>query len=229
MEAIKAQLKELADPADAQFLQGYFRTGPGQYGEGDRFLGIRVPVLRKIARGFKDLPIDGIVELLADPYHEVRMVAVLIMVHQAGRGRAEEMYHLYLRHTHRINNWDLVDVSAPHIVGSYLYQRDHGPLYELARFSSLWERRISIIATQYFIKQGHYKTTLEISQLLLNDENDLIHKAVGWMLREVGKRDRSLLEDFLGEHYRGMPRTMLRYAIEKFPEDLRQAYLHGRV
>jgi 3-methyladenine DNA glycosylase AlkD len=229
---VLARLQQLGDAEDARFLQGYFRTGPGEYGEGDRFLGIRVPVLRTLVREHRGMPLEQVAELLRSPWHEARLLAVLLLADAYGRGDAqarEAVYRLYLDSTRWINNWDLVDSSAPHVVGAHLEGRDRGVLEELARSESLWERRIAILATQHFIRRGDFGTTLRIAELLVHDGHDLIHKALGWMLREVANRDRATAEAFLRRHLAGMPRTMLRYAIEKFPPDLRQRYLRGDV
>lgn len=229
---IKAELKSLADPRQAVILQRFFKTGPGEYGEGDRFLGIKVPVLRQLARRHLDLPLNQVARLLTTQIHEQRLVALLILTCQfptAGGDGQVAIYHFYMDHTRWINNWDLVDLSAPKIVGAYLMAGDKAPLYGLARSGSLWERRIAIVSTSCFIREGHFEDTLAIAQLLRHDAHDLIHKAVGWMLREVGKQDQQLLEAFLKERYQDMPRTMLRYAIERLPEPRRQDYLKGRI
>ena len=209
-----------------------FQNGPGEYGEGDLFRGIRVPVLRKLANKYKQATVSDAEQLLQSPFHEDRLLALLILVQLYRRGDAAQrqaIYKLYLANTKFINNWDLVDSSAAGIVGAFLHERDKTPLTRLAQSVVLWERRIAIIATSYFIKQGQFDETLRIAELLVNDSEDLIHKATGWMLREVGNRDRATEEVFLRRHYRHMPRTMLRYAIEKFPEPERQAYLKGTI
>jgi 3-methyladenine DNA glycosylase AlkD len=225
---ITKQLKALGNKTAAEHAQRFFKTGPGQYGEGDIFLGIRVPILRKLAKEHRDISLDAAVELLQSPFHEVRLLALLILVLQYERGGNEKaIYQAYLANTHRINNWDLVDVTAAQIVGAYLSKQDHKPLYRLAKSKSLWERRIAIIATFYFIRRNQFDDTLAIADILLNDQEDLMHKAVGWMLREVGKRDLKTEEDFLLPRYKQMPRTTLRYAIERFPEIKRLAYLKG--
>ncbi|MEM7583899.1 MAG: DNA alkylation repair protein [Acidobacteriota bacterium] len=227
---VRRALKELADPRIAEHSQRFFKTGKGEYGEGDRFLGIRVPVLRKQVVAFKDLPLSATWQLLESPWHEERLFALLMLVRKFSRGddaTQTAIYRRYLESTPRINNWDLVDSSAHQIVGGYLKSRDRQPLYELARSSSLWERRIAIIATYRYIKSDDFTDTLKLAALLRDDPEDLIHKAVGWMLREVGKRDGGVERAFLAQHYRDMPRTMLRYAIEKFPAEERQAYLRG--
>ena len=232
IESIRARVRELADPEHARVLQGYFKTGPGEYAEGDVFAGIRIPVLRKLAREHADLPLEEAAELLRSPVHEERLLALLILVRAFQRGTAErrrEIHDLYLAHTRFVDNWDLVDSSAEHLVGAQLWEGDRSPLERLARSDSLWERRIAIIATFHFIRRGDFCDTLRVAEVLLGDRHDLIHKAVGWMLREVGKRDQPAEEAFLRAHHRTMPRTMLRYAIEKFPEPLRQAYLRGEM
>jgi 3-methyladenine DNA glycosylase AlkD len=228
---IQARLRSLGNPKDAAFLGGFFKTGPGQYGEGDVFIGVRVPVIRKVAKEFKGLPLVQVERLLHSPIHEERLAALVILVLQADRADAnarKAIYDLYLSNTEYINNWDLVDLSAPQIVGVYLADRSRKPLYRLAKSSWLWDRRISILATFHFIRQGDFNDSLKIAEMLLGDDQDLIHKAVGWMLREVGKRDIAALEGFLKQHCLVMPRTMLRYAIEKFPEKKRQAYLGAK-
>jgi 3-methyladenine DNA glycosylase AlkD len=232
VQSIQDELAALGDPQVAEHSQRYFKTGPGEYGEGDRFRGIRVPVLRKLAQRHKAIRLADVETLLHSPFHEDRLLALLILVRQFGRVGSqaqEKIYNLYLSNTRYINNWDLVDSSAGYIVGAYLLDRDRSPLVELARSSLLWERRIAIMATSYFIGQNQFAETLKIARVLLTDREDLIHKAVGWMLREIGQRDQATEEAFLREHYRQMPRTMLRYAIEKFPEPQRQAYLKGLI
>ena len=227
---IDKRIRTLADPAIAEHSQRFFKTGPGEYGEGDRFRGIRVPVLRKLAREFKSLSLEETIKLLHSKWHEQRLLALLMMVNQFARADEvgkKEVYSAYLENMAWINNWDLVDTTCMHIVGGWLYPRKRTVLYDLAQSDVLWERRIAIIASFYFIKQGDFSDTLKLSRQLLNDSHDLMHKAVGWMLREVGKRDLKEEEQFLKEYYNDMPRTMLRYAIEKFPEDRRQAYLRG--
>ncbi len=229
---LQTRLDRLASPQDAVFLQRFFKTGPGEYGEGDRFLGIRVPVLRKLAREARDLPLNQAVRLLHSPLHETRMLALLILANRMPRAADDvrrDIYDCYLDNTAHINNWDLVDVTSPHVVGAYLADRDRQVLDRLARSESLWERRIAIVSTHWFIRHGEFADTVRIAGQLLTDEHDLIHKAVGWMLREVGKRDASVLHAFLRPHGPRMPRTMLRYAIERFPEDVRQAYLADRI
>jgi len=229
---LQSQLRALASAETAANLQRFFKTGPGQYGAGDVFLGIKVPPLRALAKQHRDAGLDTIAALLASRYHEERMFALLLLMQfyqGADEAAQQAAYDLYLGHTQHINNWDLVDVSAPRIVGRHLQDRPRKVLHKLARSSSLWERRIAILATAWFIRLDDYADTLRIAEMLLQDEHDLMHKAVGWMLREVGKRDLAAEEEFLLKHYRDMPRTMLRYAIERFPEPKRKNYLHGKV
>ncbi|MCC7300445.1 MAG: DNA alkylation repair protein [Verrucomicrobia bacterium] len=227
-EKITKQLKALENKSAAEHAMRFFKTGPGQYGEGDLFLGIKVPVLRKLAKEHRDITLNDAVELLQSPFHEIRLLALLVLVLQYERGENKTtIYSAYLANAHRINNWDLVDVTAAQIVGAHLFERNRQPLYKLAKSKSLWERRIAIIATFYFIRRNQFADTLAIADLLLTDKQDLMHKAAGWMLREVGKRDLKVEEDFLLPRYKQMPRTMLRYAIERFPEPTRLAYLNG--
>jgi 3-methyladenine DNA glycosylase AlkD len=213
-------------------VQRFFKTAPGQYGEGDVFVGLRVPEIRKLAKEYRTLPLSEILKLLQSPIHEARLLALLILVSAYGQGDAflqERIYDLYLGNTHYINNWDLVDASAEHIVGAHLRYRDKSPLRILAESSLLWDRRIAVMATFHYIKHCEFAETLNIAKLLLCDREDLIHKAVGWMLREIGNRDLLIEEGFLKIHYKAMPRTMLRYSIEKFPEALRLQYLRGEI
>lgn len=221
-------LAALADFSIAEHALRFFKTGPGEYGEGDRFRGIRVPELRTLARQHQEAKREEVVALLNSPFHEDRLLALLIMVRNYARGEAtdqSDIYDLYSDHTHRVNNWDLVDSSAPYLAGPFLFKRNRKPLYRWVKSTSCWERRIAIMSTFYFIRQGDFVDTLKLSSLLLNDPEDLIHKAVGWMLREVGKIDRATERRFLDQHAVAMPRTMLRYAVEKFPESLRKKYL----
>lgn len=226
--AIEHRLLALANPTIAAHSQRFFKTGPGGYGEGDRFLGIRVPVLRAQLTQFRDLPLDAVFLALRSPWHEVRLVALHLLVVRSAKASPPlrtEIMQRYLAMTAWINNWDLVDSSAPGVVGGALPQGERGLLRELARSPSLWERRIAIIATLHFIRQQQFDDCLDIAEMLLHDRHDLIHKAVGWMLREVGKRNQAVAEGFLRRHSHAMPRTMLRYAIERYPQPLRQAYL----
>ncbi len=229
---VSKALRALGDPDIAEHSQRFFKTGKGEYGHGDKFLGIRVPVLRKQVKAWPNLPLDQVAQLLKSRFHEERLFALLALVRLFSRGddaQKTSIYNLYLNHTRHVNNWDLVDSSAHLILGPYLQQRDRQLLYELSDSEDLWERRMSIMATLHFIKQGDFEDTLKIAARLLRDDEDLIHKAVGWMLREVGKRKLVVEKAFLSAHYRQMPRTMLRYAIEKFPERDRKAYLDGKV
>lgn len=229
---ICSRLQKLGDRERVQVLQRFFKTGQGEYGEGDVFVGLRVPEIRKLAKEYQALPFSEIIPLLQSPIHEARLLALLILDYAYIRGDAslqEKIFKLYLQNTRFINNWDLVDASAEYIVGSHLRYRSRSPLHALAVSDLLWDRRISIMATFHYIKCGEFAETLRVAELLLRDPEDLIHKAVGWMLREIGKRDRPTEEEFLKLHYKIMPRTMLRYAIEKFPEKLRQQYLRGEI
>jgi 3-methyladenine DNA glycosylase AlkD len=228
-DVIRKELQGVSNPEKAKSLQRFFKTGPGQYGEGDQFYGIVVPSIRKVVKAHLCAAEDDLLDLLHSLYHEERMAALFILVSQYKRGDArkkEAIFQLYLANTFRINNWDLVDLTAPHIIGQHLYGRDTSLLTKLAMSENLWERRIAMLATLYFIQEGESRETLRIAELLLRDSHDLIHKAVGWMLREVGKRCSLKDEcDFLDIHAETMPRTMLRYAIERFPEKLRLQYL----
>lgn len=224
----RTKLNALASPEVAASSARFFKTGPGQYGEGDTFIGVRVPDLRKLARECRALPLNEIELLLHSPIHEERLFALLVLVLSVGKcddDHRKAVYDLYLGNTQYVNNWDLVDSSAPAIVGGYLRDKPRSPLVRLAKSASLWERRIAIIATQHFMRLDEFDDTLTISHLLLGDKEDLIHKAAGWMLREVGERDEAALVAFLDEHAAAMPRTMLRYAIEKFTPEKRRAYL----
>jgi 3-methyladenine DNA glycosylase AlkD len=230
-QAAQQRLRSLADPAVAAGSARFFKTGPGEYGEGDIFVGIKSPTLKMVAKEFKALPLAEVQRLLQSSIHEDRTLALVILVGQltkADDGTRKRIYDLYLANTKHINNWDLVDISAQQIVGGYLEDRSRKPLDRLAKSANIWERRIAIVATHWFIRQGDFADTLRIAEKLLTDKEDLIHKAVGWMLREVGKRDMAVLETFLGEHCRMMPRTALRYAIERLPDEKRRAYLKGQ-
>ncbi len=230
LKEIRSAVRSLADVERAKHAQRYFKTGPGEYGEGDRFLGLRMPQIRALVKQFGVVPVTVIKSLLKSPWHEERMLALLLMVHRYKKSddaEREALFYLYLDSTDYINNWDLVDLSARDIVGAWLYTRSRKPLYTLAKSDSLWERRIAMLSTSHFIGKNDFDDALKIAKILLQDEHDLMHKAVGWMLREIGKRDRKLEEGFLLRHYHKMPRTMLRYAIEHFPEKRRQAYLRG--
>ncbi|MHB8138040.1 MAG: DNA alkylation repair protein [Smithellaceae bacterium] len=231
-QEISKILRGLANVQIAEHSQRFFKTGLGQYGEGDQFLGIRVPVLRGQAKKIENTPLAEIRCLLKSAYHEERLCALLLLVQKFYQGNIADqkvVYEFYLKNTRYINNWDLVDLSAHLIVGAYLADKDKRPLYTLACSKSLWERRIAIIATFHFIKHNQFADTLKIARMLLNDPEDLMHKATGWMLREVGKRDLAAETEFLKTYYLQMPRTMLRYAIEKFPENERLKYLKGLI
>ena len=228
LNQLKKDLKKLANPEKAGILQRFFKTGKGEYGEGDLFLGITVPEQRKIAKKYSELPLKETQKLLSGKIHEQRLTALLILVikyKKADDTDKKKISHFYIKNFKHINNWDLVDLSSEKILGDYLLEKDKSLLYRLARSKNLWERRIAVITTFAFIRNNRFDDTLKISGLLLNDRHDLIHKAVGWMLREIGKRDQEVEEKFLKKHYRKMPRTMLRYAIEKFDEKKRQFYL----
>jgi len=225
---VKKELKRYANPEKAKLLQGFFKTGKGEYGEGDIFLGVMMPQQRAVAKKFSDISLIEVLKLLKSKIHEHRMTAVVILAERSKKGTDQErkkIYDCYLKNTKYINNWDLIDVTTPHVIGRYLLDKPRKVLYKLAKSKSLWERRISIIATSMFISKGDFKDTIKISEILLNDEHDLIHKAVGWMLREVGKRDQAVEERFLKKYYKKMPRTMLRYAIERFDDKKRKFYM----
>jgi 3-methyladenine DNA glycosylase AlkD len=230
---LRQRLRAHASAKDAAILQWFFKTGPGEYGEGDVFIGVRVPAMRRVCRECgDDVSVATVEQLLRSQVHEDRALALMLLVSAFGRGDEREqkaIYDRYLANTRYINNWDLVDLSAPSIVGGWLSARSRAPLRRLARSASLWERRIAIVATQAFIRRDEFEDTLEIADLLIHDEHDLIHKAVGWMLREVGKRDGVVLRTWLRPRHTHMPRTMLRYAIERFPESERRRYLKGLV
>ena len=227
---LKREMRALGNKQKAVILARFFKTGKGEYGEGDQFLGITVPVSRSIAKKYKELHFSDIKELLTSEVHEERLVALLILVHNFTFGdenRKREIYNYYLTHAKFINNWDLIDLTAEKIVGEFLLGKSIEVLEKLATSDNLWERRIAIISTYQFIKNNRFEETFKIAKILISDKHDLIHKAVGWMLREVGKRSLVVEKNFLKKYYRRMPRTMLRYAIERFPIDLRKAYLSG--
>tara|TARA_Y100000034_G_C6823613_1_gene371168 strand:- start:201 stop:902 length:702 start_codon:yes stop_codon:yes gene_type:complete len=229
---LKQELQDLADPEKAKRSQRFFKTGLGQYGEGDVFLGITMPEQRQVAKNYLHLSIKEVENLLHSNFHEHRMTALVIWTYQyekADQQTQQLIYQTYLKNTKWINNWDLVDVTTPRIVGQHIFNRDRKILYQLAKSTDLWEKRISILATFWFIKNDQFDDTLKIAKILLNDSHDLIHKAVGWALREVGKRNQAVEEKFLKQHYKTMPRTVLRYAIERFPEPLRKQYLHSQI
>lgn len=232
LDTLKAEIKKEGNPEKAKILSKFFRTGPGEYGEGDLFLGITVPIQRQLAKKYGDLTFSEIETLMESSLHEERLIGLLILVEQFEQAIQEEstqkanrIIFTYLQNTAHINNWDLVDLTASKILGRWLFDKDRKQLYTLAKSKNLWEKRIAIIATYHFIKNGDFQDTLAISEILLHDTHDLIHKAVGWMLREVGKQNKEVLDEFLEKHHSVMPRTMLRYAIEKYPEAERRRYL----
>lgn len=227
-------LKQAEDSEKAKLCGRFFKTGKGEYGEGDKFLGINVPSQRKISKEFGDLDMNEIQELLDSGYHEKRVIGLFILIIKYEKACEEkdnktkkQIFEFYLENAakNNVNNWDLVDISAPNIVGNYLLDKNRDILYELVKSNNLWEKRISIISTLAFIRQKDLKDTIKISEILLFDKHDLIHKSVGWMLREAGKRDIEVLRKFLKENYKKMPRTMLRYSIEKFSVNERKEWL----
>lgn len=225
---IKDDLSKLASSQKAKILGRFFKTGKGEYGEGDVFLGLSVPQQREIAKKYPHLTLKELQKLLSSKIHEHRLTALFILMMKYKKStdsEKREIFDFYLKNTENINNWDLVDLSAPSIVGDYLLANDRSILYKLAMSKNLWEKRIAMLSTYAFIRRGQFTDTLKIAEVLLNDKHDLIHKAVGWMLREVGKKDQNAEEKFLQKHYHQMPRTMLRYAIEKFDEEKRKHYL----
>lgn len=234
LQNLKKDLKSCEEKEKSKISSRFFKTGPGQYGEGDIFLGLKTAETRSVAKKYSELCLPDIAKLLASKIHEHRTVAVTILNGQFAKGDFEQkqkIYKFYLKNIAGINNWDLVDCSAHRIIGAYL-DISGAPreiLYKFAKSNNLWEKRIAIMSTYHFIRKKEFKHALKISKMLLNDGHDLIHKAVGWMLREVGNRNMAVEESFLKKHYQKMPRTMLRYAIEKFPETKRQAYLKGKV
>ena len=231
-QEITDHFHHLADPEIATHSQRFFKTAEGEYGFGDTFLGIRVPVIREAVKKYKHTPLSTAEKLLKSEYHEIRLFALLLLVFRFSKSSDDEqerIYHMYLANTQHENNWDLVDSSAPHIIGAYLENRDKSILYDFSKSDLLWERRIAIMSTFHFVKREDFPDALAIAEVLLHNREDLIHKAVGWMLREVGKRSRNVEEKFLAKHYREMPRTMLRYAIEKFSNEERRKYLSGEI
>ena len=234
LNRLKKEIEEAKNPEQAKILQRFFKTGKGEYGEGDIFLGIKVPIQRKIAKGYTNLSFMDLQTLLNSKIHEERLIALIILTNKYQKSKKDfvkkrQIFEFYLKNTHNINNWDLVDLSAPNIVGDFSSIDGTEVIRFLAKSKNLWERRIAIVSTYAFIKKRIFGETLAIADMLLKDEHDLIHKAVGWMLREVGKRNQEVLEIFLKERYKTMPRTMLRYSIEKFPEEKRKAYLKGEI
>lgn len=234
VEQIKAALADKAIPEKAAFFPRFFKSGPGEYGEGDKFLGVKVPEQRKIAKSvFKEISLKEISTLMKDPYHEVRLTGVLILVYKYQKIKNEEdqkaIVDFYLDHLPWVNNWDLVDSSCHHILGHYYLDRDKSLFYELAEKDHLWSQRVAMVTSYYWIKRGRYEDALILAEKFISHPHDLMHKAVGWMLREIGNQDYEVEYEFLKKHYRQMPRTALRYAIEKFDEEVRQDFLKGRV
>lgn len=230
LQQLKNDLIQLGSPEKAAFLSRFFKTGKGQYGEGDVFLGISMPEIREIIKKYTSLSIDEWTELLQSPYHEFRIAALIGLMKQFQKAKKDELtqqriFDIYLSNLNYINNWDLVDVTCRDIVGAFLLNKERSILFELAKRPHLWSQRVAIVSTWYFISRNQFTDTLQLSELLLSHKHDLIHKAVGWMLREVGKRDELVLEEFLDTHVKQMPRTALRYAIERFPESKRKYYL----
>ncbi|MCK4729785.1 MAG: DNA alkylation repair protein [Candidatus Aenigmarchaeota archaeon] len=228
MPTLKQELQKLKNPEKAKVYLRFFKTGKGEYGEGDTFLGVTVPEQRKTAKKYINLSLKELQELLSSNIHEYRACSLFILIdkyRKSDKTEKKEIFNFYLKNTNNINNWDLVDISAPHIIGDYLLNKDRKILYKLAKSKNLWEKRISIISTFTFIKNNQFEDTLNISKILLNDNHDLIHKSVGWMLREIGKRDQNTEEKFLEKHHKTMPRTMLWYSIEKFDETRKKYYL----
>lgn len=229
---LREEIKSASNPGKAKFLQRFFKTGKGEYAEGDVFLGIVVPVQRQIAKKYTELSFEDLEKLITSKYHEERLIALLILVERfkkASEDEKDKIIKFYLKNRKGINNWDLVDLSAPKIFGEYLLNKDRKILFRFAKSKDLWEKRIAVLSTFTFIKNNDFNDALKIYEILVYDKHDLIHKAVGWMLRELGKIDLKTEEKFLKKYYKTMPRTMLRYAIEKFPEKKRKAYLKGMI
>jgi len=228
LEKLLKELEQSADPEKAKNLRWFFKTGKGEYGEGDSFLGITAPILRSISKKYQNLDLDDLQKLLNSKIHEHRLSALMIMRFKYQSSNIKDqsaIVRFYLKNTKNINNWDLVDLSCHYILGNWLLDKDRRILYKLVNSENFWERRISIISTFAFIRENQFVDTLEISRTLLNDKHDLIHKAVGWALREIGKKDKEIEMKFLNKYYKAMPRTMLRYAIEKFSDSERKFYL----
>lgn len=233
LKGLHYDVRKSSNPQKAKFLKGFFKTGVGQYGEGDIFAGLTVRESRIIAKKYKDLPLPLVEELLKSKIHEERLISLIILVDQFLKGNEKnkkEIFGFYIKNAKLVNNWDLVDLSADKIVGNYLLKRDRKILYKMAKSTNVWEKRIAIVATYQLILNGEYEDTFKITEILINDPHDLIQKATGWMIREVGKRvSREILADFLKKHYKSMPRTMLRYSIEHFPIKVRRSYLLGSI
>lgn len=231
-EQFKNELQAHSNPYNAKALERFFKTGPGQYGEGDQFWGIKVPKTRELVKKFRKMPLSEIAKLTPDPIHEVRMAGGFLLVEcykQSDLEGKKACYDFYIKHATLFNNWDLVDMTSHHLVGAWLWDKDRQPLYKLAASDNLWEQRIAILSTLHMIRKDDFNDTFELAKILLHHKHDLIHKAVGWMIREIGKRNPLAETEFLLEkdRYKEMPRTMLRYAIEKYPEKQRQAFLKG--
>jgi 3-methyladenine DNA glycosylase AlkD len=228
LNLLKKELLKLKNPKQAKLLSRFFKTGKGEYGEGDVFIGLKVPQQRKIAKKYKTTKLKNIEFLLKNKIHEFRLTALFILIDQyqkSDKKFKKEIFNFYLKNKKGINNWDLIDLSSPNIIGNYLIDKDKSVLYKLAKSNSLWDKRIAVLSTFAFIRNNKFEDSLKIAEILINDKHDLIHKAVGWMLREVGKKDLKIEEEFLRKHHKKMPRTMLRYAIEKFPKQKRILYL----
>jgi 3-methyladenine DNA glycosylase AlkD len=229
LQNFKSDINKLKNPKKAKLLQRYFKTGKGEYADGDVFIGITVPELRKIAKKYYGFDMKQLGELIQSKIHEYRMIALFILTHKyATTNHKKIITHFYLKNAKYINNWDLVDLSAPRILGTHLLDKNRKIIYQLAKSDNIWEKRIAVLATFMFIKHNDFKDSLKIAEILLKDKHDLIHKAVGWMLREIGKRNQAVEEQFLKKHCKAMPRTMLRYAIEKFPDEKRKFYLNSQ-
>jgi 3-methyladenine DNA glycosylase AlkD len=232
VQELRKQIKNQGTQKRAKANAWFFKTGPGEYGEGDKFLGLTMGEQRVIAKSYVGLELDDLIPLLKSSWHEERMVGLLVLTYKypkADEKEQKKIYNFYLTHRQAVNNWDLVDVTTPKVVGAYLLNKDRAILYKYAKSKDLWEKRIAVLATFAFIREGQFDDTLKIAKILLDDTHDLIHKAVGWSLREVGKKDMKLLEEFLKPLYNKMPRTMLRYTIEKFPKEKYQKYLKGQI
>ncbi|MDZ7625142.1 MAG: DNA alkylation repair protein [Ignavibacteriaceae bacterium] len=232
LKELRKEIKTLSSREASKTMQWFFKTGKGEYGEGDVFAGLKVPTQRKLAGEFRDLSLTDLKILLNSPVHEERLISLFILVDKYEKGDEQEkkvIFSFYLKNRKGINNWDLVDLSAPKIIGKHLLNKNKSLLFKFALSKNLWERRIAVLSTYEFIRNNNFAVTLKLSEMLLQDKHDLIHKAVGWMLREIGKRDLQAEEKFLKIHYKKMPRTMLRYAIEKFPETKRKKYLQGKI
>jgi len=232
LEELKGELDKHKNPKRAEHDSRYFKTEPGEYGEGRISFGIKTEIIRDLAKKYAGLPMRGVQELLSSGISDYQSTALRVLIHKFRKADEQDrgdIFNFYIRNIRNINNWDLVDISAPHIVGVFLEDKKKNKLYELAQSKNMWEKRIAIISTFAFIKKDEFVDALRISEILLNDSHDLIHKAIGWMLREIGKRNEKILEDFLKNHYSQIPRTTLRYAIEKFEEDKRKKYLRGEI